>query len=162
MFEFIAIVGSILSFVGGMQQASQQKKAAAQQAAAAEESRRIGDRNAARIEAETKEKARRESLAAKERQGLTRARQAASGGAASGSNVVYLDEMIETDEKNIDWLRKSGASQADIARREGNYNYLSGMASSTSTRAAATGSKFGAFGSLLGGAQSGYELYQKQ
>lgn len=159
MFEFFAIASAILGFVGGMQQRSSLKKSAKAQAAAAEKSKRIANRNAARIEAETAEEVRRKKLENESRQSLTKARQAASGGLPTGSNAIFMETMEREDDLAVDWLKKSGSSRAGIAREEGEYSYMTGMAQSQATKGQAQAAGFDALGSLVSGGESIYKLW---
>lgn len=161
MFEFLAIVGSFLGFIGGQKQASALKKAERDQQAAAEQSKRVAAKNAAAIEAETHERLRREKADAHAKQELTKARIAASGGELSGSSATYVDTMERTDDEFLSWLERSGRNQADIALSEGQYSYLTGMANARATGAQAGAAKFGSYTSLLDGAGAAYSLYDK-
>lgn len=88
-----------------------------QQQEAQEESEAIADANAARIEAEAQETARRAEKTAQAERSTARARAAASG-VVGLSTYLHLDEMEKEQNRQIDWIRKSGASQADITTRE--------------------------------------------
>lgn len=138
----MSAVGTGLSLVQGM-------SAAKKQEAAAEESRRLAQKNAANIEAETMEQKRREADAQKDVEAQTRARIAASGVTGAGSPKDYLDTMEAEHAKELDWLRKSGASRASIAKSEGNIAYRQGMASASSTMA-------GTFSNVISGAGTTY------
>lgn len=88
------------------------------QAQAADEAEKIAERNANRIEQEAEETARRAGKAASRTESLARARMFASG-AIGLSQEEYIEGMAETHQEEIDWIIKSGASQADIVRRQG-------------------------------------------
>lgn len=162
MFAFLAIAGSLLSFVGARKQEKELKKAAANQQAAAVESKNIANRNAARIEAETAEEVRREKRDAQQRRDLALVKAAASGGTLTGSTGLYLDEMKDNDVQFLDWLQKSGSSKADIARREGNYNFLTGIAAASGTRAQASSAKYEGYGHLLSAGGSAWDWYKNK
>ena len=149
MAQAVPIIGAIFSLVGQMRQASAQEKAAEQQAAAAEEAQRISTMNAARIEAETAEMARREREASEEAQSQRRLVAAAAGGTGGGSTAAYLEEQAERESRYIDWLERSGASRASIARAEGGYARQTGMITAEATRSRASQSRMGAVGSLF-------------
>jgi len=150
------IGGLVMQMIGQGKQSSAMDDAAAQQEAAAEQSRRIGEQNAAAQEAETRESVRRESLAAKEQQSLRKARAAASGGTLGGSTGVYLNEQAGREKGYVDWLKRSGGSQAAIEREKGNYAAMEGQAAAKGTRAQAAGAKWDMLGTGLKGAAGLY------
>ena len=156
MMAFLAIAGAIVGFIGAQKQASALKQAEGRQRAAAEESRSIANKNAARIEAETHETLRREKQATEANQALSKARAAAAGGTQYGSTGVYQDTMEESDSAYLNWIAKSGASRADIAKSEGQFSWLTGMASADATHAQVVGAKFDGLQSLIGGASAAY------
>jgi len=108
----ISAAGTAYSIYSGMEA----KDAADRQAA---EQERLARENAAAIEAETAENARRLSMQQAEREGMAMAKAAASGVKTSGSTGDYLSDMSTEHKRELDWLKKSGASQAGIAKQSG-------------------------------------------
>ena len=106
----VAVIGAAVSVYTGVKQRE-----------AAKEQEDIAKRNAEREQAEAEEMARRERKRADYEESLDRARAAASGIDVdkSKSNVIYMNERKKANRDQIDWIRKSGASRADIIKREG-------------------------------------------
>lgn len=76
---------------------------------------------------------------------MTRAIMGASGTTGTGSQATYLQDMQAEQNRQLTWLRKVGASNAQAIRRQGNalasqYN-AQGMASLFSAGASAFGGK---------------------
>lgn len=95
---------------------------------AAKQAGKIGEMNAANIQAETAESAYRLHQDQQRTESMMRARMAASGAKMeSGSFQLYADAMKEAHARDLDWLRRSGASQASMARYEGKTAKSSGM-----------------------------------
>lgn len=131
--EAIAAATAISALVG----AGATVYSAYQKGQAAEEAEKIAEKNAQRTELETEEAARRLERQQERNQSLAKARAAASG--AGGASVdTYLDDMEAEDERQLNWLKKSGASQAEIQRWEG--------------RATAKAGRAGAIAGMIGGA----------
>lgn len=157
----LGFIGTAANFIGGQQQASALKRAEQRQMAAAEQSRRNANLNAAAIEAETAEMTRREREAANEAESLRRARAAAAGGMETGSTAVFLDTQSRREDEYIDWLGRSGRSQAAIAREGGEYAYQTGMASAAATGGQAASARFGSYASLGTGLGGLYDYYDR-
>ena len=156
----LTAIGGVMAFKGQQDQAKAMKSAAQQQAAAAEQAATIGNMNAANIEAETAESAKRERVAANEATAERKARIAASGGTATGSSKAFLDEQTRRQDEYIGWLKKSGASQAAIAREEGQYSKAIGMIDSSTTKARAKATKTQSYADLAGSAGDVYSMYK--
>ena len=75
--------------------------------------------NSNQIKAETAEKVRRQEAEDLRREAAANAIAHGRGVRVSGSVSKYLDEMQRENDANIDWLKRSGASQAYVARKEG-------------------------------------------
>jgi len=109
----MAVIGGVSSIMSGRAA----EKAAKQQAAEAE---RMARQNAANIEAETMEQKRKAERAAEEQMAESRAKAAASGVQSdAGSFDIFLGSEEDKFKSDIDWLIKSGYSQADLARQQG-------------------------------------------
>jgi len=154
--EYIAIAGAVLNFVGSQKQASAQKKSAQVESAAAEETKKISLANAARVEAETAETYRRQKADMDANRSLARARAAASGGTETGSTAAYLDTMAGEDAAALAWLQKSGKSQADIIRREGDVSYMVGKNSAREKKQISKNTKLSGVSDLF---TSGADIY---
>ena len=126
----LAVVGAFGSLVS-----------AGKQMEAASDAKRAARANAAAIEAETAEEARRLKLEQDRTEASSRAAAAASG-SGGVSQDLYQDFLGDEHAKELAWLKKSGASQANITRIQGN--------------AAASTARANAFGTLAGGATSLY------
>lgn len=156
----LSIVGTVFKFKGERDRGEAQEAAAEQQRAAAQEAERIGMKNAAAQEAETAESVRRETVAASEAAADRKVRAAASGGALTGGSTgAFLDEQSSRDANYIDWLKKSGASRADIEREKAEYAGMEGSIAADMTRQRAENTKLGSLGTLIGGAASIYDIY---
>ena len=130
----------------------QADKAADAQKAAGQKAQEIAAANAKRIAEETAESSRR--LKAQQDANLSdaRARMAASGvRSGTGSQGKFQTNMESAMASERAWLKKSGASQADIAMREGYYANAQAKAGAASTLASGIGSSAGL---ALQGAQS--------
>lgn len=86
---------------------------------AADEQKKIAAANAARIKAENEEALRKLKKQQEATLAEARARAAASGLTTEGTQRTYLEEMADAFKSETDWLRRSGASQAEITMREG-------------------------------------------
>lgn len=99
------------------------------QAEAAEDAKKIGEQNAALARAETEEEARRLEKEQERTAGLARARAFASGvDPESMSTQLFLEDLETTQREELDWLRRSGYSRADIAEEQGELARAKGMA----------------------------------
>lgn len=106
------------------------------------EAEKMAKENAKRARAETAEEVRRQQAANAQMEGLAKARAAAGGAKLTGTVSSYLDRLKEENLKDIDWMRRSGASRAGLEQRKGK------VAKSQATA--------GAVGSLAGSASSFY------
>lgn len=86
---------------------------------AAAEQKKIARANAERIKRENEESLRRLKKQQEANMAEARARAAASGVTTEGTQKTYLDEMKDAFQSEVDWLRSSGASQAQITQSEG-------------------------------------------
>ena len=121
----------------------QQKKAASAQEA-------IAEQNAALKEAETHEEATR--LRENQRRALAEARAAgAATGIVGGTQDIYTSDIAKTQQRELAWLQKAGASQANIIKAEGQLQ-------ADITRASAQGALFDAvgYGLQAAGSLSGF------
>jgi len=113
------------------------------QVSAANKAKDASRANEAAIRAETQEEARRLANEQREVEARTRASAAASGaGMGSQSQLSYIDKMKKEHSSELAWLRKSGSMRSDIARRQGNAAYASGIAGAMSTLASGAGSVY--------------------
>lgn len=117
-----------------------------------EEARALAERNAALIEAESREEGRRLRFQAEKEQSLARARAAASGITMAGSPGLHLAEMEQVLGDELDWLRRSSESRQDIMRRTGGYQR-------DIAQARGMGARLGAVQSVLGGVHGVGESY---
>jgi hypothetical protein len=130
----MSIVGGVSSMMQGRQAdkeakaaAAEQERMAREQQASAEraalETEQINRRNVANIEAETMENARKAKEAEASEAARRRALGAATGIATdqASSLDIFMGAQKDKFQSELDWLLKSGASQADIAAREGRY-----------------------------------------
>ena len=82
---------------------------------AEKEARRIADANADRMEAETAEEVRRVGNERERAAGRLRAKLASSG-VRGASPQSYIDAFLSERDREIDWIRTSGQSRADLTR----------------------------------------------
>ena len=85
------------------------------------------EENEKRIKQESKESQRRQAAAAAQRAGTARARIGASGVRPSGSMMDYIGAMEEEDERQLQFLKKAGKSQAKIAEKQGESAFYTGL-----------------------------------
>lgn len=85
---------------------------------AAEEAEDIADANAKREKMEAEEMAQRAEKDAAREESLARARAFASG-VGGESQEMYLDDLYASNRREIDWIRRSGSSRADLIKKEG-------------------------------------------
>ena len=107
-----AIGSAIFSVFQGYQAKKDAKKSAAEQ-------EKIARQNAANIEAETQEQKRRASDQEAEVSAERRARASASGTGGGGSQQTFMDAEADEFNRQLDWLTKSGANQANLTRKQG-------------------------------------------
>ena len=142
--EAIAIGGLILSAVGtgyGIYSSEQ----------AAKEAEGIAEDNARREAMEAEEMAQRAEKEAAREESLSRARAAASG-VGGESTDLYQEDLAKTNQREIDWIRRSGASRADITRREG-------QQTASSYRSAGISQGIKGIGSVAAGTMDWYNTY---
>jgi len=108
----ISVISGVYGIYSGMQQSKEASKAASKQEALARQ-------NAANIESETREEARRVQKAGDEALAEGRAKAAASGTRGTGSQSVFLGSEEDELNRQIDWLNKSGSNQAALAAKSG-------------------------------------------
>ena len=108
----VAIIGAVYSIYSGMQEKKASKAAAKEQEA-------MAARNAALSEAETREEAARMQQAKDEQMAKSRAKAAASGVQTGGSMDIFMGAQDDKLRGEIDWLKKSGSSRADLIRQGG-------------------------------------------
>lgn len=82
--------------------------------------RREGKRQAQAEKEKTAEEVRRTARENTQIQSMTRAIMGASGTTGAGSQTVYLKDMQAEQQRELQWIRKVGASNADALRRQGN------------------------------------------
>jgi hypothetical protein len=147
----MSVVSGLMSIKQGMDAKKDAKAAAAEQ-------ERIARENAAFKEAETVEQARRmqeeEDSAAAKRRAM-----AASTGIATdqaSSLDIFMGAQEDKFSKELDWLRKSGASQADIINKQG--SLAANITRSQGEQAKWQGISSG-IGSVASGVSTGYKAY---
>lgn len=86
---------------------------------ASRDARRQGEANAKMEEAKTAEEARRLQREQSDVEAMSRAAVAASGTTGQGSQALVLKDMKEEHARELKWLKTVGASNANLARREG-------------------------------------------
>jgi len=130
--------------------------------AAGDEAAAIGRANAANILSETSEWARRATAANRATEASNRARAAASGIrlGTGGSSEIYQAAVKEEGGRQVAWGRGAGASQADIARREGTMAQLQAYGQGESILATIPGIRSQAlqFGVQAGALRQGAQL----
>lgn len=88
--------------------------------ASASAAKNEANRQAALEMDKTHEEARRMQRESQQTQALTRAIMGASGTTGEGSQDFYLKDMQAEQTRQLQWLRKVGASNAESIRRQGN------------------------------------------
>lgn len=119
---------------------------------AAQEAEDIADANARREAMEAEEMAQRAEKDAAREESLARARAFASG-VGGESQEIYLDDLHASNKREIDWIRRSGASRADLTRKEG-------RVSASQHRRKGTAAAIGGFGSMVGQAADWHSVYK--
>jgi len=84
----------------------------------------IADQNASLIQQQADEEARRFSRQAEQNMGRLRAGAAASGTKLEGTILDYLSDVEGEQNKQLSWIKSSGASRAKVQRQQGD-NYAS-------------------------------------
>ena len=127
----LAVAGMVISLASGVFQFASAQKAANEQ-------EDIADQNAKREKEEAEELAQRAEDTAAREESLARARAAASGVGGKSTNL-YISDLTKRNQREIDWMRKSGKSKAKITQREG-------RAAASATRSQGAGSLFSSIG----------------
>jgi hypothetical protein len=87
--------------------------------AASKDAKKLGKMNAEQTAMETQEGLRRLQITQRQSLGEAKANSAASGISEGGSSSSYIQELGDNYKQELDWLSKSGASQAAIERASG-------------------------------------------
>lgn len=143
-----SVVSAILSLVQGFQQAKAEKEMARRQEELGREAQGIAEANAQRIEAENREQARRLDLQQKSEEAKARAYAGASGFSTeddTGSIALSLYAQKSENVKQLSYLKEAGASQAGIARQQGEYSLHSAEAQAAASRQRAKAAMWGGF-----------------
>lgn len=115
---------------------------AVKQYGAAEDAERIAEQNAEMKRLETEEEARRLEKNQEREVSRARARAMASGiDPESKSYQLLIEDITTTHKEELDWLKKSGFSQAEILEEQGEY-------ASAQAKTAAYGTVSNIFGSV--------------
>lgn len=109
---------------------------------AGKDAKKLANENAENMRLETEESARRLAAQQSENLATARARASASGTTGTGSQASYIDKMGSEFTKELDWLKKSGASAASIEQRRGSMAKSAGMWSGLGTIAGGFGEAF--------------------
>lgn len=131
----------VITAVVGVISAASTIYSVVQQKEAADEARDIAEQNAARQLAEAEESARRKEKQHARTQSLARARAFASG-VGGVSQEMYLEDLMTTHKEEVDWIRKSGQSQAQITLSEGKLAQSTGYAGSIETLGSGIGQQY--------------------
>jgi len=142
----LAVFSAAVSLIGGIQAAQNAENAA-------EAQKREAELQARQIEAEGYEQARRDKLANREINSENLKRAAASGVQVSGSVEDHLTKVKKEQQKELDWLAKSTANKAALAKQ-------AGANAAAVTEAAGKAALWNAVGSAAGSAAGGYDAYQ--
>lgn len=137
----VAGIVGILGAVTGKQGADQ----------GAAQSEQLARENALMIEAEGREEERRATEENVSAQAEMRAKSAASGVTDEGSHQIYMTSEQEKFDKDIDWLRKSSTSRANLERKQG-------RAAARSMKSQGKAGLWGGIGSAVTGLGSAYLL----
>ena len=101
----------------------------------------IADANAERIRIEAEESAMRAEKEADRTNAMARARAAASGVGGKSSDL-YLWDLQRTQQREIDWIRFAGMSNANITKMGGSYVNKKAQAEQVSTMFSGIGRGF--------------------
>lgn len=140
----------VVGAVGQFRAAGRQDDIADTQQEAARQSQALRERNAALIEAEGQEQARRERDTDAREQGMARARAGASGTTGGGTQGLYLADMKQVAKEELDWLDYSTKSRVAQERHAGYYDYLQGSAQAQATRSGAKTTRAAGWTGLMG------------
>ena len=144
---FMVAAGSA-RVIGGVKQRKAEKAQSA-------EEYRLAQENIALEKAETEESIRRTGLSQRKTEGMAKTQVAASGFAVGSSLDKYVESMKAEHASDIDWMRTSGASRAEIAERESAARLSASESASKGRFISNIGSSIGAFG----GAATSYKQY---
>ena len=153
MAQAVPFIVAAVSVAGTYMQYKSQSEAAAGQEDAAREAQRQAEINAKMQEKETAVEAANLSMQQEKEEAANRARAAASGLAVApgGSYSLALEEQKATNQRQLEWLKASGQSYADMTRMQGASAYRQGMSQ-------AKASQYGAYGALASGASNVYGI----
>lgn len=107
----VAITGAVIGGAGAIKQ----KKAAKKTAAATE---KLEQENIELEKAETAESIRRAEEANLKNLGMAKTQAGASGFGVGSSMDAYVKRLKATQEADVEWMKTSGASRAEISARE--------------------------------------------
>lgn len=135
------IAGAVFQTIGAIQAKSANKRSAIEQLALDRENIELGKK-------ETAESIRRTEEVNAQTVGFAKTQIGASGFGSGSSMDSYLQTIQQEQSSDVDWMRTSGASRADIAGREAEARKRNTIAQGN---AAFIGSIGGALGSIAGG-----------
>ena len=151
-----ATTAAVTGTVGAVEQHKQAEANAKAQEAQLNYNKRLEEREAARIEAETAENARRQREAAEQLKAQQRALLGKSGAAiTSGSPLAVLGETAADEEMKVQDIHASGYSQAMQHREQAKmFGYQAGVARASAPSKAALGANiagtWGNYGLTMG------------
>ena len=136
-----ATVGTAVGIAGAVEQNNQARANADMQAQQLEYNKRVEEREAARVESEAAENARRQREAAEELKARQRALLGKSGAAMqSGSPLAVLGQTAADEELKVQDIHYSGANQAAHHREQAKmYQYQAGVARASAPSSASLG-----------------------
>ena len=136
-----ATVGAVAGTVGAVEQHKQAEENARAQEAQLNYNKRLEEREAARVEAETAENARRQRMAAEQLKAQQRALLGKSGVAmASGSPLAVLGQTAADEEMKVQDIHAGGAADANRHREQAKmFGYQAGVARASAPSRAALG-----------------------
>ncbi|GAG91009.1 unnamed protein product [marine sediment metagenome] len=88
---------------------------------AADEAKDIADKNAKFAKMETEEQVRRLEKTQERQQSKALAAAAASGVDLEGTPALYLQELEDVQQEEVDWLRKTGYRRAAVLKEQGDF-----------------------------------------
>jgi hypothetical protein len=163
-----AAVGTTVGVAGAVEQNKQARANAEMQAQQLEYNKRVEEREAARVEAENAENARRQREAAEELKARQRALLGKSGAAMeSGSPLAVLGQTAADEELKVQDIHYAGANQAQHHREQAKmFAYQAGVARAQAPSKSSLGLNIaGQMASGLGSLASigmGYANYSKK
>ena len=119
--------GPVIMAVAALASAAAGVYSAKASADAADEQQRLAEKNAEFEQAEAEESAKRLAEENKRTEALSRAMAAASG-VGGESQQSYLTDLEAKGQREVAWMRKAGASRANIMRQEGAMTAKAGRA----------------------------------